>query len=160
MKIIVGIAVVVFTTYCGWFLSRKYRRRKQFFADMQEFNLSFLEEIGYAKRPFESFCARKHYAGEFGELIEDVLARRLEKKTTKIPMDEYSFLSADERVFVGEYFQTVGRADSQSQKGYFSSAKIKLDSLKSKGDDDSKKYTDLYTKLGFLAGLAMMIVLL
>ncbi len=160
MKIIVGIAVVVFTTYCGWFLSRKYRRRKKFFFDMQEFNLCFLEEIGYAKRPFEVFCARRHYTGEFGELIEDVLTRRAEKKTTKMPMDEYTFLSLDERAFVGEYFQTVGRADSQSQKGYFSGAKLKLDSLKTKGEDDSKKYTDLYTKLGFLAGLAIMIVLL
>ena len=160
MKIIVGIAVVAFTTYCGWFLSRKYRRRKKFFLDMQEFNLSFLEEISYSKRPFEAFCARRHYTGGFGELLEEVLFQRAEKKTAKISMDEYTFLLVDERVFVGEYFQTVGRADSQSQKGYFSNAKTKLDSLKSKGEEDSKRYTDLYTKLGFLAGLAIMIILL
>lgn len=160
MKIIIGIAVVVFTTYCGWFLSRRYRRRKQFFKDMQEFNLSFLEEVGYSKRPFELFCARRTYAGDFGCLLEDVVSRRLERKTTKPSMDEYAFLTADERVFVEEYFQAAGRGDTQAQKGYFSNAKIKLDSLKTKGEEDGKKYTDLYTKLGFLAGLAMMIILL
>ena len=160
MKIIVGIAVVVFTTYCGWFLSRRYRRRKQFFKDMQEFNLSFLEEVGYSKRPFELFCARRAYAGDFGCLLEDVVSRRLERKTTKPSMDEYAFLTTDERVFVEEYFQAAGRGDTQAQKGYFSNAKIKLDSLKTKGEEDGKKYTDLYTKLGFLAGLAMMIILL
>ena len=159
MKIIIGIAVVAFTTYCGWFLSRKYRQWKRFFCDMQEFNLSFLEEIAYAKRPFDSFCARRHYAGEFGELLKDVLSRRSERKTTRIAMDEYTFLTMDERVFVGEYFQAVGRSDAQSQKGYFSNAKNKLDSLKTKGEDDGKKYTDLYTKLGFLAGLAVMVIM-
>lgn len=160
MKIVVGIAVVIFTTYCGWFLSRKYRRRKQFFSDMQEFNLSFLEEVGYSKRPFELFCTRKPYDSDFGTLLEEILSQRIEHKTTKATMDDYAFLSPDERAFVGEYFQAAGRSDSQSQKGYFSNAKIKLESLKTKGEYDGKKYTDLYTKLGFLAGLAIMIILL
>jgi stage III sporulation protein AB len=159
IKFFVGIGVVIFTTYFGRFLAKKYRIKKQFFFEMDRFNNCLLEELAYTKRPFEEFYQRNAFQGEFGMLIQEVLQNRAQRKKTGISTANYSFLNKDELGFISEYFQAVGRGDSSAQKVYFHSAKNRLESLKIEGEKNDKKYTELYTKLGFLAGLAILIVL-
>lgn len=159
IKFLVGISVVVFTTYCGRFFAKKYRLRKNFFQQAASFNVFFLEEISYSKRSFEELCARFRFSGEFQEVINLEISRRAQRKSSPIELDEFTFLSTDERAFFREYFLAIGRGDTQSQKGYFSNAANSLESFKNQAVSDCNKYMDLYTKLGFLLGLALLIFL-
>ncbi|MBQ8374636.1 MAG: stage III sporulation protein AB [Clostridia bacterium] len=163
LKFLTGVAIVIFTTFCGRLLSKKYRTRKQFFTQMQEFNQRFLTEISYYRRPLEEFCARFSYRGEFQELLEGFFKLQKQgdvfKNAAALDLSSYGFLSEEERAFVGDYFLTIGRGDSASQKAYFSSSAGVLAEYKTKSEEESKKYGDLYTKLGFLAGLAVLIIL-
>lgn len=158
IKFAVGIAVVIFSTYCGRMFAKKYRVRKIFFTDMYAFNVRLLEEIAYAKRPLEDFCRRYATDGAFGGLLKELLEHRARRKTLDIDLGEYTFLFSDEKRFVQEYVAAIGRADSHSQKAYFSQAGNRLQSLKTKGEEECKSRMDLYTKLGFLAGLAVLII--
>ncbi len=158
IKFAVGIAVVIFSTYCGRMFAMKYKLRKIFFADMYAFNVRLLEEISYAKRPLEDFCRRYMTNRLFGMLLKDLLEHRARRKSLDIDLGEYTFLLGDEKQFVQEYVAAIGRADSQSQKAYFLQAGNRLQSLKTKGEEECKSRTDLYTKLGFLAGLAVLII--
>lgn len=160
LRFIVGIAVVMFLTFCGKLLARKYRERKYFFTEMFAFNVRFLEEVGYTKRPLEEFALPYKGQGPFSELLQRIVSARKVHRTTELNLSEYSFLSADEKRFVLEYFSAVGRGDAASQKSCFSQYGNTLLSLKSKGEEDCKKYEDLYTKLGFLLGLAVLIILI
>ena len=159
VRFIVGIAVVVFTTFCGRFLAKKYTIRKAFFQEAESFNEGFLEELGYTKRPFEEYCLKRAYKGEFGQMLHEELNRRAKRKST-LSLDGYSFLNAEERAFFSEYFCAFGRGDAQSQKSYFSQAKNRLQSLKIKAEEECKRNVELFTKMGFLLGLALLIIII
>ena len=160
VRFLVGVLLVVFSTFCGNLLSVRYKRRKVFFQQAADFNEGFLEEIVYTKRPFEEFCQKRRFTGEFAQLLSDELARRARKRTTPLDLSEYTYLDRDERTFFAEYFSAFGRGDSLSQKGYFTQAGNRLQALKIKAEDESKKYVELYTKMGFLCGLAILIILI
>lgn len=161
-KLIIGIIIVVFTTLCGYLLAKKYRKRKLFFKELSEFNERFLSEISYYRRPIKEFAFKYAYKGEFANLLQDYFEgiedRALEEKSL---LDEpvYSFLKAEEKQVVEDYFLMLGKGDSASQKGYFSSVKNGLLTLKTNAETACKKYGDLYVKLGFLCGLLILILI-
>lgn len=163
IKFLLGLAIVLFCTICGRLFAKKYRIRRGFFTQLQEFNQRFLAEISYYRRPVKEFCDQFTYEGEFQELLQNFFALQehgeLIKHASLLDLSAYSFLTEEERTFVGDYFLTLGRGDSGSQKAYFSSADTSLKNYRTSSEAECKKYTDLYTKLGFLCGLAILIVI-
>lgn len=163
MKILIGLAIVCFTTYCGRFCARKYRLRKHFFGQFYEFNERFLNEIAYYRRPLMEFAVKYPYKGEFQKLIEGFFGT-LRQKTTKDTgvhglLDEYDFLKADEKVFAGDYLTMIGKGDSGSQKEYFSGVRKQLSDYKEESAKECERYGNLYLKLGFLLGLAVLVLI-
>ena len=73
---------------------------------------------------------------------------------------ECTFLTAEEKNVVEDYFLMLGKGDSASQKTYFSAMKERLISLKDEAVNAHKRYGDLYVKLGFLCGLFLLILML
>ena len=162
-KFIVGIALIAFTTFCGHFLARKYRQRKQFFKELQTFNERFLSEIAYYRRPIKEFVAKYTYKGDFDELLHDYFAAMQTRDKTEnglLENPKYAFLRAEEKRVVEDYFLMLGKGDSTSQKGYFSSVKEPLSRLQKETETACKQYGDLYIKLGFLCGLLILILML
>ena len=161
VKFFLGIAVVAFTTFCGYLLSKKYRKRKLFFAQYCMFNQHFLSEITYYKRPIIEFIRNEVYKGEFVYLLEEYV--NITKKQTimrgnLLQNSAFSFLKQEEKSGIEEYFQTLGKGDSLSQKTYFSAMKERLDIKRKDAQEQAKKYGDLYVKIGFLFGLFVLIL--
>ena len=163
LKFLLGVAIIAFTTFCGYIFAKKYRIKKQFFMQLQEFNERFLSEIAYYKRPLREFIAGYAYRGEFDMLLQDFIMG-LENgsfhERTLSDLPNYAFLTQEECRFVSDYFLMLGRGDSASQKGYFSSVKEPLIKLQNKAAETSKKYGDLYVKIGFLCGLLILILII
>lgn len=162
-KFIAGIAIVAFTTFCGYFLAGKYRKRKLFFKELQAFNERFLSEIAYYRRPVREFVSKYAYKGEFDELLREYFARQQTREgadTGLLGSPRYAFLRAEEKRVVEDYFLMLGKGDSASQKGYFSSVKETLAKLQKETETACKQYGDLYIKLGFLCGLLILILML
>ena len=86
---------------------------------------------------------------------ENALSNRMLNELT-----EFTFLKEEERRFTENYFLMLGRGDSVSQKGYFTSVKEQLCKLQVSAENSSKKYGDLYIKLGFLCGLLILILII
>lgn len=163
IKFLLGVATVAFTAFCGYLLAKKYRQRKLFFLQMKEFNERFLNEISYYRRPIAEFISGYAYQGEFQTLLSLFFERIKERSVTEkmfLDGEAFSFLSRDERTFVEDYFQMLGKGDSVSQKGYFSSVKSELSRLQTSTETECKKYGDLYVKIGFLCGLLILILML
>jgi stage III sporulation protein AB len=163
VKFLFGVAMVAFSSFCGYFFARKYRQRKAFFQQLKEFNERYLSEISYYRRPIKAFAASYAYKGEFAQLLnaffcflDNGQARAFEFDFTS----EFPFLRQDERQVVVDYFFMLGRGDSGSQKGYFSAIKDRLSALSVEAVNDCKKYGDLYVKLGFLCGLFILILII
>lgn len=160
VKFLLGVAMVAFTTFCGYLLSKKYRKRKRFFHELHAFNEQFLSEIAYSRRPIKEFVAGRIFYGEINDVLSDFFLSADEGVPFSFANDgEFAFLKEDEKRRVEEYFRMLGRGDSASQKQYFSSVKASLEKSRNDTESESKKYGDLYIKLGFLCGLLILILI-
>ena len=162
-KFFLGIAIVAFTSFCGYIFAKKYRIRKLFFSQWKEFNERFLNEISYYKRPLGEFSSKYMYKGEFNDLLENYfscLSGEMSGFTEVLKSADYGFLSREEKAAVYDYFTMLGKGDSLSQKSYFSAAKETLGKFQTNAETTYKKYGDLYIKLGFLCGLFLLILII
>ena len=162
-KLLLGIAIIAFTSFCGYVFTKKYRKRKRFFAEMKEFNERFISEISYYRRPIAEFFAAYTYKGEFNEFFKSYFqsVKNDDGRVYKIrELEQLDFLNAEEKNVVEDYFQMLGKGDSASQKAYFSAMKERIQKLYSEAETDYKKYGDLYVKLGFLCGLFILIIII
>ncbi len=162
LKFLLGVAIVAFCSFCGYLLSKKYRIRRNFFKQFYTFNERFLTEIAYYRRPVRELITAYAYQGEFQQLLSDYFAVMDERSPLERILGEtgkYDFLKKEERRTIEDYFAMLGKGDSASQKGYFSSIKEKLSALQNQVETEAKKYGDLYVKLGFLCGLLILILI-
>ena len=161
VKLFLGISVIAFFSFCGYLFAKKYRKRKQFFIQLYEFNNRFLNEISYYRRPIQEFIFKYPYKGEF-KLFIQLFSNNIHGAGmlyNDLEHEEFSFLKKEEKGILMDYFSMLGRGDSSSQKSYFSSVKEELIKRKNEADVEYKKYGDLYIKLGFLCGLLVLILI-
>ncbi len=163
VKFLLGIAIVAFTSYCGFVFAKKYRKRKLFFAQFKEFNERFLNEVSYYRRPLEEFASKYAYKGEFQIFLQNFFAEIDElsqSEHSSITFDGCEFLKNEDKSLIEDYFKMLGKGDSASQKTYFSAAKEQLAKFYAEAENEYKKYGDLYVKLGFLCGLLILILII
>ena len=163
IKIILCIAIIAFTSFCGYLLGRKYRQKRQFFDQFKEFNERFLSEVTYYRRPILEFLMRYRYKGEFHIFLQDLIFDLKEENSffkTCLEGAEYTFLTNEDKIFLADYFAMFGRSDSASQKAYFSSANLEIEKKKTLAQSELKKYGDLYLKLGILCGILIVILII
>lgn len=162
LKFLLGIAIVAFTSFCGYLLAKKYRQRRLFFSQFREFNERFLSEIAYYRRPIREFAAGYSYRGEFNDLLGDFfdgIDDRSPNARAFTDFPAYGFLKTEEKSIVEDYFLMLGKGDSASQKGYFTAVKDTLNKLQTESETACKRYGDLYVKIGFLCGLLILILI-
>ena len=161
-KIILAVAIVAFTTFCGYLFTKKYRRKKQFYQQVNEFNERFLNEISYYRRPLRDFATKYSYKGDFAELLDDFFTRVGQGEVTLgfvYANPDMDFLNKEEKGEVDDYFQMLGKGDSASQKAFFSGEKERLKMRLKSAEESYKRYGELYGKLGFLCGIFIVILI-
>lgn len=162
-KFFLGLAIVAFTSFCGFLFAKKYRKRKGFFSQFYLFNERYLNELSYYRRPLAEFSFSYSYQGEFSILLEcffEYIEKEPQAFFKVLEGEEFSFLTKEEREEVKNYFSMIGKGDSLSQKNYFLSLKERLQKRSTETESASKKYGDLFIKLGFLCGLLILILIL
>ena len=162
-KILLGIAVLFFSTFCGYFFSKKYRNRKDFFVKMSAFNDCFLNEIFYYKRPLSEVVKESSLKGGFG-LFASYFLKNLSRPNllldSKVALENMGCFSKDEQEFILRYFSSLGKGDSRAQTQYFLSIKTSLNEYMDRAKADYSRYGKLYLKLGFLSGLAILVLII
>lgn len=144
--------VVAFCVLIGYVAGEKYRTRKKFFTALADFNGRYLAELAYSRKPLAEFLASCNYKGEFRKVAEAVSRRE--------PLPKLPFLTKDETETLDAYVSMLGRGDSYSQSGFFSAQKEALEKSRAQAEREAKTRGELYLKLGFLAGLALIILML
>ena len=112
IKFFLGVAIVAFTSFCGYLLSRKYRSRKLFFGQLYAFNERFLSEISYYRRPLKEFIALYSYQGEFNDFLSEIFQERQESVPLGgifLKTDRYAFLKEEDKKMVEDYFFMLGK---------------------------------------------------
>lgn len=152
LKFVLGALIIAFCTLLGYFAAGKYRSRRSFFSQLNAFNEKYLAELKFSRKPLSLFLKEFSFSGDMAATFEEF------QKSRAIKVD-YPYLTEAEKSFAAEYLSMLGKGDSHSQSGYFSAQAAGLSESKKKSENDAKSYTDLYVKLGLLAGLAFVILI-
>lgn len=152
IKFLICICIVAFCIFLGYLAAAKYRSRKKFFSQFEAFNERYLTELTYARKPLAEFLREYSYSGDFAKTV-GAFAQRRETEP------KLSFLTKDEKKLCADYFGMLGKGDAVSQKSFFSARKAELNEKKSASERDAKSRGELYLKLGLLAGLAFVILI-
>ncbi len=152
LKILVAVAVVAAGTLGGYFAANKYRARKKFYTQFSAFNERYLNELNYARKPLDIFLKQYAYTGDFAKALKGFSERR----DTKIC---YSYLTGEERAECADYFAMLGNGDSLSQKNFFAAKQAGIEEKRAASEREAKERGALYLKLGIMAGLAVVILI-
>lgn len=152
LKLAVSAAVIAFCVFLGYLAAEKYRKRNKFYQQFCEFNARYLTELSYERKPLGDFLKEFPAGGDFKKLFGEFY----DKREASV---RCSYLSAEEKKASLSYLQMLGRGDALSQKGYFEMQKPLLEEKKAKCGKEAKERGELYLKLGLLAGLAIVILI-
>ncbi len=152
LKFLLGGAVVAFCILIGYLAAGKYRLRKKFYAQFSLFNERYLTELCYARKPFSEFLRAYTYAGDFSKALSALHKEDADRQ-------KLSYLTKDEAGEFADYLSMLGKGDSQSQKNFFTAKKGYLEEKKATSEREAKDRGSLYLKLGLLAGLAIVILI-
>ena len=152
LKLLIGGLVIAFCIFLGYLAAGKYRSRKKFFTQLASFNERYLTELCYARKPLPEFLREYPYAGDF----EKTISGFSEKRETDLKLN---YLTKEEKKLCADYFGMLGKGDAVSQKSYYSAQKAELEAKKSASEKEAKSRGELYIKLGLLAGLAFVILI-
>lgn len=154
LKVLLCIAAFGLCVCAALLLTRRYRRRKEFFYALNLFNERLYNEVSYLRAPLSTFIEKYDFGGDFQKMLR-------EKREGDFGRENYGFayLTADERKFLGDYFRLIGKSDAASQRAYLSAARAEMGERRRLAEEEYKKYFSLYSKLGVLAGLILVILI-
>lgn len=152
LKFLISALVIAFCIFLGYLASTKHRMRKKFFAQLAAFNERYLTELCYARKPLSDFLREYPYTGDFAKAVNAFAEQRVTEP-------KLSYLTKEEKKLCADYFGMLGKGDAVSQKSYYSAQKGELEQKKAASEKEAKSRSELYLKLGLLAGLAFVILI-
>ena len=153
IRVLLSVLIVIFCTLLGYLAAGKWRSRCVFFTQECLFHERYLNELNYTRKPLGKFLEEYSYKGDFGKLVERFTCERTIECNLK-------YLTKEERTACVNYFSMLGRGDSLSQKEFFAAQTAMLTALRDESKKEEKNRGGLYIKLGLLAGLAVVILII
>ena len=155
MKIFLGILVIIFSTFIGYILSKKYTKLKNFYCNFDNFNKMLKTEIAFSQKTLKEIIAEKY------SINNDFLySFKLYLENKENFCLNINYLSSDEKAFLLEYFENIGKTEKGSQLEFLKKAEERLSTFYKNAIELDKKYKTLYIKLGFLIGLIIFILII
>ena len=65
LKILLCASLFSLCVGCAFWLTRKYRKRKDFFYNLDLFNERLVNEVSYTKIPLPAFAEKYEFTGDF-----------------------------------------------------------------------------------------------
>lgn len=153
LKILLCGCSVAFCVMLGYLAANRYRNRQKFYCQLYSFNERYLSELGYSRKPLPQFLKEYEYTGDFRKTL-DLYSGRADQ------LVPHTFLTEEERKECTDYFAMLGKGDARSQSGFFSAQRAPLAQKKEDCEKEAKARGALYLKLGLLAGLAFVILII
>ena len=125
IKFILCACALALCVALAWLMTRGYRRRMQFYYNLNLFNERLLNEVSYTRVPLPAFLDKYTFSGDFGNMLA-------EKKQAQFAGGKYDYyyLDEDERKFLDDYFKMIGKSDAASQRVYLSATQMSPRSVK------------------------------
>ena len=153
MNIFLGIILLVLCTFIGYVCSGKYSLKKEFYGHFVEFNTKLKDEVSFYQTSIVKLVKSILIESDFYNCIKTYILN-------KEFIFEKDYLSSDEKEFLFQYLNKIGKSDKKSQIEYLQATNKIITEKYEKYSLDEKKYKHLCIKLGFLIGLIAFIIVL
>ena len=151
MKFILIITLFLGCSYIGFGASKNYSRKVAFYNELILFCNVLISNIRFNKNKLKIII--EDYMGNVGIDIKNYLLGYLNGN-----IEDIHFISRYDNSKIKEFFTGLGSFDSDGEIGYIENYKLYFDSCYSKSVEENKKYGALYSKLGVVAGLVLLIL--
>ena len=158
VKIVLGVLIVFICVYTGYKLTQKYKKRKNFFFSLKDFNRKMISEVSFSKKNLLKIIDETDYNSEFSLLLKDFKLSLLNKGKTE--RKYLWFLTEDEVKEVDYYLSNLGKTDKETLILYLKKCDEVFSEKLKKSEDDNKKYGSLYIKMGFLCGIMIFVIII
>lgn len=150
-KVLSLLAVFIGTSYIGVEMGRRYIKREKLFNELIMFCNVLSNNIKFNRNKLKYIISEniENYSYDLREYLSNFLEDRI---------DEIYFLSRYENQKLSEFMRGLGNFDSNGEIGYIENYKILFEEFHKKSCSENKKYGALYSKLGIMLGLILVIL--
>ncbi|MBQ7163835.1 MAG: stage III sporulation protein AB [Clostridia bacterium] len=156
IKIVAGFAIVFLCTMFGVNYAKKYGRKKDFYASLENFCAYLKREISFSSTPINSVIKGFRPGDDDLVIMLSSFAENGAVPAEKFPR----YLTPDERKFLETFFAKIGKSDRQNELELVSSFAEEVRGYKETEKTKCVKITGIAAKLGFFAGAAIFVILL
>ncbi len=154
LKLLLCAASFALCVLFAWLMTRRYKRRRDFYYDFSLFNERLYNEVSYAREPLPAFLAKQHFRADFQKAVDERQANGF-RGGGSLP----ACLREEEGKFLDDYFAMIGKSDAASQRSFLASQRAEVEERRRTSEEAYKKRRSLYLKLGVLAGLMLVILI-
>ena len=162
MKILIIVLFCSIAIYIGYYFSKKYKQRLQFFQSIVLLCQKFDVEINFSRERMKNIFLNldeKHQKKLFGVDKNFLAFLDQESALDKITLfKNITFLKEEEKDILLMFFKSLGRSDLDSQSKEIKNFTSRFDNLTKSAEQDNKKYGALSIKLGIVASLFIIIL--
>lgn len=152
LKIILGISILIASTFVGASYSNSYRKKEKFYELFLALNSDLKINLSFHRDNVKEIIDSKDKYIQFSAFYDSAI----EGKRCETP----PYLTSEQSEFVNEFFSAVGKRDAETESDFldYSERVIKNELIKS--SEDNKKYKNFGEKIGFGFGLIFFVLIL
>ena len=162
MKFFLLFIVFLLCSFTGYFYSKKYRTRLDFFYSLISLCQKFDVEINFSRARVKNIFlsidekTKKKLCGLDSNYLTYLSGQKsLEREDL---FSGINFLKDNEKDLIFAFFNQIGRSDVDSQSKETKNYQSRFESFYDSAQNDNKKYGALALKLGIVAGLFLIVI--
>lgn len=164
LDLVFGGVLCFISTYVGITVKQYYDKRYYYLRDFREFAIALEDNLTYAKDNISTVADKylQNNKGGFAKCLEEYsneIKHSTKNDETTDGIFNAKYLKKGERNFIKDFFRTLGTLDYESQLSRIKLTLKESEHLSDKALKDSKTTGVMFSKLGLLIGIALMIIL-
>ena len=166
MQLILSLILLSACSYLGYSFGQYYHLRQQFLQDLITFCQLLKSEIGFSKNSLVEVIKTKsvNYKSSFKQVLKGYVKcleeeAYIEIETLKKHVHTI-YLEEDEQQQLLQFFNALGKSDLTHQIELIDQFLIFFYNFLKNAEQQKKKYAGMFSKLGFLTGIFLVILLL
>ncbi|MDE7337588.1 MAG: stage III sporulation protein AB [Clostridia bacterium] len=163
LKLAIGGILCFISAYLGITGKNYYDKRYKYLVDFNEFVLSLIDGISYAKDRLPEI-SKKYISSSKGVFCKDLekyldIIESTQDKEKIVKCFDCKYLKKSDRAYLTDFFLALGKFDYDTQISKLNLCKAEMEKTLAKAEKDCKSTGSLLAKLGLLLGIAIMIIL-
>ena len=164
MKLMLSATLIALFGFIGYGISSYYIKRKRFFSSLSNFIRKLKTDIGFSSLNLENivvdYLKTAGITNDVRELLNNFNYCLKKETLTKENMFKFiTILSNEEQDIIFFFFKRLGRIDVFNQLEELDKFSIRVEECLGQAKEDSKKYCNLYTKLGVIIGAFVALII-